>query len=168
MFIIDRMFQGKDFQIKWINPSLFLMLMSIFKNANSLKIKIFPLLIISQQYYEILDFKKPKLKYLLIDWYSSPYYPVNTFKDDEWLFDSILEKDERLSDISLSAYAIFMFLVNSNFIYSLKEIKVIWASAKDSFEKDFNNLFENFKNSSKRKIKLEGEALDYKLMAENI
>ena len=128
--------------------------MSLFRKAYSLKIKIFSLIIISKDFYKLLDFWDPKVKYLLIDWYSSPFYPVNSFENDGWIFDSSLEDNKEIDKLSLSAYAVFKFLVNSNFIYTLEEIKVIWTSAKDSFENDFNFLLEEFRKLSPEPINL--------------
>ena len=147
-------FIGKDFQVKCTNPTIFLIIMSLFRKAYSLKIKIFSLIIISKDFYKLLDFWDPKVKYLLIDWYSSPFYPVNSFENDGWIFDSSLEDNKEIDELSLSAYAVFKFLVNSNFIYTLKEIKVIWTSAKDNFEIDFNFLLEEFRKLSPEPVNL--------------
>ena len=128
--------------------------MSILRKSKSLKIKIFSLILTLKEYYDMLDFKNPKVKFIYIDWYMFPFYPVNNFKNNGWKFDSKWESNFYREGLSLSAYAIFMFLVNSNFIYSLEEIRIGLDWARDNFEIDLNELIHEFKESSLRPINI--------------
>ena len=127
--------------------------MSMLRKCRSLKLKLFSLIIVNKEYYNLLNFEDPEVKYLWIDSYCHPFYPVNTFHENKWAFDCNINNENVMLD-SLSAYAVFKFLVDSNFIYSLEEIKIIWTSAIDSFEKDFNNLLSEFKRTESKTIKL--------------
>ena len=69
------------------NPWIFLMIMSMLRRSYSIKLKIFPLIIVNKEYYKLLKFDDPQIKFLDIDWYLYPYYPVNNFKGSWWLFD---------------------------------------------------------------------------------
>ena len=96
----------------------------------------------------MLPFDDPKIKYLTIIWSDSNYYPVNKFQDDGWIFNKYLEDNELINSVSLSAYAIFKFLVYSKFIYSLKEIRIVWNSSNQSMLKDILELFRNRKDKN--------------------
>ena len=74
-----------------------------------------------------------------------------------------IENNEWNESISLSAYAVFKFLVHSNFIYSLEEIRVKVSSAQDTFKYDFNRLLDDFKIYSTRKINLKLSTVWYTL-----
>ena len=50
--------------------------------------------------------------------------PINTFEDYEWTFNEDLEDKELIEEISLSAYALFKFLLYTNLIYSVEEIEI--------------------------------------------
>ena len=101
--------------------------MSMLRKCHSLKLKLFSLIIVNKEYYNLLNFEEPEVKYLWIDSYCYPFYPVNTFHENKWAFDWNINNENVMSD-SLSAYAVFKFLVNSNFIYSLEEIKVPYST----------------------------------------
>ena len=124
------------------------------RKSRSLKIKIFSLILISKEYYKLLDFEASKVKYLQIDSYMYPYYPVNKFENQMWNFDQKEEGSYDFHKFSLSAYAIFKFLVHSNLIYSIEEIKIVWPWHKDSFEEDFNNLLNEFREILKKPLKV--------------
>ena len=145
------------------NPWIFLMIMSMLRRSYSIKLKIFPLIIVNKEYYKLLKFDDPQIKFLDIDWYLYPYYPVNNFKESWWLFDKNIENNEWNESISLSAYAVFKFLVHSNFIYSLEEIRVKVSSAQDTFKYDFNLLLDDFKIYSTRQINLKLSTVWYTL-----
>ena len=102
----------------------------------------------------MLDFEDPQVRFLQIDTFIYPYYPVNTLNDYGWILDKNYESIKESEKFSLPAYAIFKFLINTKFIYSLEEIKIIMPSEKDSFEDDLNNMIDSFKASSSTPIKL--------------
>ena len=55
---------------------------------------------------------------------------------------------------SLSAYALFKFLVYSNFIYSLQELQITFCSNEDNFENDMNDLLATFKKTTPQLINI--------------
>ena len=81
-------------------------------------------------------------------------YPVNKFAKDCWSFDQRIDADLQIQNISLQAYAIFKFLIYTNFIYSLKEIQIVWSSCDDRFEKDLLELLEKHRDLNKKLIRL--------------
>ena len=122
------------------NPWVFLIIMSMLRKWNSVKCKILPLIITSKEFYDLLDFDQPKIKFLQIGSYFSPFYPVNFFHEDSWFYEEEFDDEYEIYKSSLSAYAIFKFLVNSNFIDSLEEIRIICTNCKDNFEEVLRNL----------------------------
>ena len=134
---------------------MFLLLMSILKNSYSLNVQMWPLIIISKDYYDLLEFCDSNVKFLRISWLESNFYPVNKIKNNKWTYDPNWEKPLRYNNLSLSAYALFMFLTNSNFIYSLQELRVNCYSKDDNFEADLTELITNFKKSSRKLINLQ-------------
>ena len=55
---------------------------------------------------------------------------------------------------SLSAYALFKFLVYSNFIYSLQELQIFLCSKEDNFENDMNDLLATFRKTTPKLINI--------------
>ena len=50
--------------------------------------------------------------------------PINKFASNKWTFNEYLEDKELIEEISLSAYALFKFLLYTNLIYSVEEIEI--------------------------------------------
>ena len=134
-------------------PSMFLLMMSILRNSDSLDIMMNTTIITSREFYNFFEFNDPQIKFLKIYWDVHNCYPVNKFKDNGWIFDINWEDDEA-HRVSSSAYSIFKFLVYSHFIYSLHELEIEWYSYEDNFENDLRKLIANLKNSSSTSIKL--------------
>ena len=133
-----------DFDVICFNSSMFLVMMSLLRNCSSINMQIRPMIIINKEYYDLFNFKNPQIKFLWISWYDSNLYPVNNFWDDCWSFNWSWEDSKENWEFTPSAYAVFKFLVNSNFIYSLKEIKINWCSFQENFSKDLNELLRIF------------------------
>ena len=77
-------------------------------------------------------------------------YPVNWFEGDGWVFQEYKENNKG----SLSAYALFKFLIYSNFIYSLQELQIRLCSKEDNFENDINDLLAIFRISTPKQINI--------------
>ena len=146
-WVDEQVFAELDFFVYWNNPSMFLILMSILRKVRSLDVSLNPLMIISKNYYDLLDFRDPKIKFLQIYIEYSNLYPVNKFYDGGWIFDVKSENNFQFHNISLAAYALFRFLVNSNFIYSLQEVKVFYNFYEKDIEKDIIKLLKWFNES---------------------
>ena len=116
--------KGKDFKVKYSNPSMLLILTSILRNSKSLKINIYSPILVSEEFYKLFDFSNPQVKYLFIEWGGISLYPVNKFTNNKWIFNEDLEDKELIEQISLSGYALFKFLLFSNLIYSVEEIEI--------------------------------------------
>ena len=58
-----------------------------------------------------------------IEWHNL-LYPINKFANNKWTFNEDLEDKELIEEISLSAYALFKFLLYTNLIYSVEEIEI--------------------------------------------
>ena len=56
---------------------------------------------------------------------------------------------------SLSAYALFKFLVYSNFIYSLQKLQLNLYWKEDNFGNDFNDLVTTFRKTASKLINIE-------------
>ena len=100
--------------------------------------------VVSKEYYDLLNFEDWRIKFLMIEWNKSNYYPVNWFEGDGWEF----KKYNKNYKGSLSAYALFKFLVYSNFIYSLQELQIRLYSKEDNFENEINDLLATFRKST--------------------
>ena len=50
--------------------------------------------------------------------------PINRFENNEWAFNEDVENKMLIEEISLSAYALFKFLLYTNLIYSVEEIEI--------------------------------------------
>ena len=129
---------------------MFLVMMSLLKNSYSLDVVIGPLIIVNKECHCILNFEDSQIKFLRIYWKQSNYYPVNWFEGDGWVFQEYKENNEG----SLSAYALFKFLVYSNFIYSLQELQIRLCSKEDNFENDINVLLTAFRKASPKLINI--------------
>ena len=149
-FIEELHISNKDFRVDCSNASMFLVMMSLLKNSYSLDVYIDPLIIVSKEYYDLLNFEDSQIKFLRIEWKPSNLYPVNWFEGNGWAFQEYKENNEG----SLSAYALFKFLVYSNFIYSLQELHIRLCSKEDSFENDINNLLAAFRKSTPKLINI--------------
>ena len=125
-------------------------MMSLLKNSYSLDVVIGPLIIVNKECHDILNFEDSQIKFLRIYWKQSNYYPVNWFEGDGWVFQEYKENNEG----SLSAYALFKFLVYSNFIYSLQELQIRLCSKEDNFESDINDLLAAFKKTTTKLINI--------------
>ena len=106
--------------------------------------------VVNKEYYDLLNFKDSQIKFLSIYWDKSNLYPVNWFEGDGWAFQKYKENNEG----SLSAFALFKFLVYSNFIYSLQELQILLYSKEDNFENDINDLLTVFRKSSLKLINI--------------
>ena len=138
-FIEELNISDKDFKVSCSNASMFLVIMSLLKDSYSLDVNIFPLMIVNKKCYDLLNFNDCKIKFLRIN--SRSYlYPVNWFEGNGWIFQKYKENNKE----SLSAIAIFNFLIYSNFIYSLQELQIRLWSKDDNFEDDFNDLLAEF------------------------
>ena len=146
-WVDEQVFAELDFYVYWNNPSMFLILMSILRKVRSLDVSLNPLMIISKTYYDLFDFRDPKIKFLKIYIEYSHLYPVNKFYDGGWIFDVKSEDNIQFNNISQAAYALFRFLVNSNFIYSLQEVKVFYNICEKNIEKDLIKLLKLFNES---------------------
>ena len=102
---------------------MLLILTSILLSSKSLKINIVSPILVSEDFYELFDFDNPQVKYLSIEW-GILLNPINEFADYEWTFNEDLEDKELIKEISLSAYALFKFLLYTNLIYSVEEIEI--------------------------------------------
>ena len=102
---------------------MLLVLTSILQRSKSLKININSPILVSNEFYKLFDFSNPQVKYLSIEWGIS-IYSVNKFVNNKWTFNEDLEDKELIEDISLSAYAIFKFLLYTNLIDSFDEIEI--------------------------------------------
>ena len=100
-----------------------LILTSILRSSKSLKINIYSPILVSEEFYELFDFDNPQIKYLSIEW-DILLNPINNFAINKWTFNEDLEDKELIEEISLSAYAIFKFLLYTNLIYSVEEIEI--------------------------------------------
>ena len=153
MGIDEQVFVELDFHVYWNNPSMLLMLMSILRKVRSLDVSLNPLMIITKSYYDMFDFRDPKIKFLKVYTEYSHLYPVNKFYDGGWIFDAKSENNLQFNNISLTAYALFRFLVNSNFIYSLQEVKIFCNIYEKNIEKDLIKLLKWFNESLSISIK---------------
>ena len=115
IFIVKDEFAECDYHLNSINPSMFLIMMSVLNKSHSLQLSISPLMVISKEYYELLNFDESKVKYLSIKW-NQLIYPINKFENNRWWFDKSLENYKKIEEISLSAYALFKFLVWMNIL----------------------------------------------------
>ena len=106
--------------------------------------------VVNKEYYDLLNFKDSQIKFLRIYWKQSNLYPVNWFEGEGWVFQEYKENNKG----SLSGYALFKFLVYSNFIYSLQELQILLCSKEDNFENDFNDLLETFRKSTPKLINI--------------
>ena len=138
-------------------------LFNIFPNKHLIRV-LFLIIVTSREYYNLLEFNDPQVKFLKICWMENNCYPVNKFKDGGWIFDINWEDDEARR-VSLSSYSVFKFLVYSNFIYSLHELEIEWYSYEENFENDLHKLITNLKNSSSACIKL---SINYIYISEHI
>ena len=116
---------------------MLLILTSILRSSKSLKINIYSPILISEGFYKLFDFRNPQIKYLSIEW-GVLLTPVNKFKNNEWIFIKDLEDKELIEEISLSAYALFKFLLYTNLIYSVEEIEI---SGEFLTEKEKDKLY---------------------------
>ena len=142
-FIEELYTSNKDFQVNCVNASMFLIMMSLLKKSHSLDV-------VSKEYYDLLNFEDWQIKFLRIYWLQSNLYPVNWFEGDGWEFQKYKENNKG----SLSAYALFKFLVYSNFIYSLQELQIWLYWKEDNFENDINDLLETFRKSTIKLINI--------------
>ena len=106
--------------------------------------------VVNKEYYDLLNFKDSQIKFLRIYWYKSNLYPVNWFEGNGWAF----QKYKKNNKGSLSAYALFKFLVYSNFIYSLQELQILLCSKEDNFENDINDLLATFMKTTTKLINI--------------
>ena len=125
-------------------------MMSLLKNSYSLNVLIDPLIIVNKECYDFLNFEDSQIKFLRIYWFKSNLYPVNWFEGDGWVFQKYKENNKG----SLSAYALFKFLVYSNFIYSLQELQIRIYSKEDYFENDINDLLAAFRKTTSKLINI--------------
>ena len=102
---------------------MLLILTSILRSSKSLKIKFYSPILVSEEFYELFDFDNPQIKYLSIEW-DIFLNPINIFANDRWKFNEDQEDKELIEEISLSAYALFKFLLYTNLIYSVEEIEI--------------------------------------------
>ena len=128
--------------------------MSIFRKSWSLKVTIKPLILVSDEYYYLLNFEDTQVKFLTICWDSSNYYPINKFEEDGWKYVKNYESFYQSEEISLSAYALYKFLVNSKFIYSLYEMRIICYSFDSKIEIDLNRMIAQLKSTSDKPINI--------------
>ena len=117
---------------------MLLILTSILRSSKSLKINIYSPILVSEEFYKLFDFSNPEVKYLSIELHNS-LTPVNKFEDNKWIFNEYLDDKKLIEEISLSAYVLFKFLLYSNFIYSVEEIKItgIFLTEKIKDKLDF-------------------------------
>ena len=106
--------------------------------------------VVNKEYYNLLNFKDSQIKFLKIYWKKFNLYPVNWFEGDGWKF----QKYKENNNWSLSAYALFKFLIYSNFIYSLQGLQIDLCSKEDNFENDINDLLTAFKKSTPQIINI--------------
>ena len=125
-------------------------MMSLLKKSNSLDVVVYPLIIVNKEYYDLLNFEDSQIKFLRIYWSQSNYYPVNWFEGDGWIFQEYKENNKE----SLSASALFKFLIYTNFIYSLQELQIDLCSKEDNFENDINDLLAVFKKTTPKQINI--------------
>ena len=149
-FIEELYISNKDFKVDCENSAMFLVMMSLLKNSYSLDVKTDPLIIVNKEYYNRLNFKDSQIKFLRIHWKKSNYYPVNWFEGDGLAFQESKENNKG----SLSAYALFKFLVYSNLIYSLQELQIRLYSKEDNFENDINDLLATLKKTTTKLINI--------------
>ena len=120
---------------------MLLILTSILRSSKSLKINIYYPILVSEEFYELFDFNNPQIKYLTIEWDIS-LDPVNEFTYNKWTFNEYLEDKELIEEISLSTYALFKFLLFTNLIYSVEQIKIngrfLSEKAKDKLNYQIN------------------------------
>ena len=102
---------------------MLLILTSILSSSKSLKINILSPILVSEEFYELFNYSNPQIKYLSIEW-DIFLNPINIFANNKWTFNEDLEDKELIEEISLSAYALFKFLLYTNFIYSVEEIEI--------------------------------------------
>ena len=102
---------------------MLLILTSILRSSKSLKINIYSPILVSEEFYKLFDFDNPQIKYLSIEW-GIFIDPINKFAKDKWTFNEDLEDKELIKEISLSAYALFKFLLHTNLIYSVEVIEI--------------------------------------------
>ena len=102
---------------------MLLILTSTLRNSKSLKINILSPILVSEEFYELFDFSNLQIKYLSIEW-DIFLNPINIFANNKWIFNEDLEDKELIEEISLSAYALFKFLLYTNLIYSVEEIEI--------------------------------------------
>ena len=146
-----------NFLIESNNGSLLLILLSLFREWNSLQIYGEPQILIAPEYYELFDFSFPLIKYLSID-FAVFSEPVNKFQDNRWVFDTNNLGDEdksKYQKTSKESYSLFKFLYCSNLIYSLEEIEIIHEESF-CFEDTQNELIlliEDYWHKSKVKLK---------------
>ena len=124
--------------------------MSLLKNSYSLDVYIKSLIIVNKDYYDRLNFEDSQIKFLRIYWDEFNLYPINWFEGDGWVFQEYKENNKG----SLSAYALFKFLIYSNFIYSLQELQICLYSKEDNFENDINDLLTTFRKSNPKLINI--------------
>ena len=106
--------------------------------------------VVNKECYDFLNFEDSQIKFLRIYWFKSNLYPVNWFEGDGWVFQKYKENNKG----SLSAYALFKFLVYSNFIYSLQELQIRIYSKEDYFENDINDLLAAFRKTTSKLINI--------------
>ena len=122
-----------------INPCALIWISKMFAHAIKLKLGIVNRIITENDYYWLLEFNESEVEYLEID--CIDIQPVNSFHQASWRFDQNIEKNYTC-EVSKQAYALYKFLINTKYIYSLKEIKLNildkydpWAELKEIVNK---------------------------------
>ena len=124
---------------------MLLILTSMLRSSKSLKINIYSPILVSEKFYELFDFDNPQIKYLSIEW-DILLNPINKFKGNEWTFNEDLEDKELIEEISLSAYALFKFLLFTNLIYSVEEIEINWKFLTEKIIDKLNYKINKWRN----------------------
>ena len=121
---------------------------SMFKKLKSLKIGMIFSIIINKNFYNLLSFENPKVEYLelvcnLKSWGDS-------FWDNRLVFSKGKGEDLFASESHWHAYCVYMLLILTRFIYSLKQLKIVTSDDNTSFSQFLNILLKDFKINSKK------------------
>jgi len=121
---------------------------SMFRKLKSLKIGMIFSIIINKNFYNLLSFENPNVEYLelvcnLKSWGDS-------FWDNRLVFSKGKGENVFASESHWHAYCVFMLLILTRFIYSLKQLKIVTSDDNTSFSQFLNILLEDYKKSSKK------------------
>ena len=124
---------------------MLLILASILRSSKSLKINTYSPILVSEEFYELFDFRNPQIKYLSFEW-EILLYPVNEFKRNKWTFNEDLEDKKLIEKISLPAYALFKFLLYTNLIDSVEEIEITGVLLTEDKKDELYYLINELRN----------------------